>query len=492
MRALVLLLLPALAWAHGGQPQARHLHFAPQFPDTVFAATDTQGLYIGGPRGDYRWLCEDAVAPLAGVRFATPIGAGQTRWLVGAEEGLFLTEDRGCGFEATLAEPLAGNRAVAADRHPERPDEVLVATDGFGRPNDVWRSVDGGAHWTPAGLEVIGALTGLLRSEADPDVVYVSHVAGAGRSTDGGQSFSRIKLGPAGTDVAPEAFVLLAAPASDRDLVFAAAERLGGTLLMRSADGGQTWRTVATIHDFPLTVAFDAAGRAGLLTTPIEAQAWRTDDAGETWRPGPTPVARLGCLTRQPGTDRLWGCTNVFFGGPWALGHSDDFGRTWTPALVAWPDVVGRWPCTRESDTRACCQHLCPGLAAGADCPDRRPQPGPTCPEAPPLPDQGVPEPDAGPPPDRDAEPTPEIDASPTPTVDAAVTDDAEPPPELDATPRDQGAQADAAPATPDAGGRTQPGGGCRQGPPLAPWLLGLLLLALRPRRGKSVVASRR
>ena len=375
--SLCWVLLAPAAWAHGGQPQARRLDFAPQFPNTVFAVTDNQGLYIGGAEGGFRWLCEDAVAPQAGLRWVLPMGEGQTRWLVSTDEALVLTTDRGCGFEAPLPAPFAGNRGAAASRHPDDPAELLVATDGFNGPNDVWRSVDAGETWAAANLAVVGRILGLVRSEADPTVVYVAHVGGAARSEDGGQSFTPIKLGPAEADVQPEEFVLLGAPAGDRDRVFAAVERLGGTLLMRSVDGGQVWQVVQVIDDFPLGLAFDSAGARGRLTGPFTG-LWRSEDAGETWRNTPSP-ARLGCLRREPGTDRLWGCTNVFFGGPWAVGFSDDLGETWTPALRGWPEVVGRWPCVRTAPTRACCQHLCPGLAAGGQCADQAPAPGPSC-----------------------------------------------------------------------------------------------------------------
>ncbi|MCA9545435.1 MAG: hypothetical protein KC613_13620, partial [Myxococcales bacterium] len=185
LAALALALVPTLALAHGGQPQVLRLDFAPQLPGQVFASTDNQGPYIGEPAAGFRWLCEDAIAANAGVRFVTPLGAGPTHWLVGTQDGLFETRNRGCDF-AHLAGPLAAQRAVAASRHPARPAEVLVATDGFGQPNDVFRTTDGGETWAAAGLAVPDRITGLVRSEANPAVVYVAHALGAARSDDGG------------------------------------------------------------------------------------------------------------------------------------------------------------------------------------------------------------------------------------------------------------------------------------------------------------------
>jgi hypothetical protein len=163
---------------------------------------------------------------------------------------------------------------------------------------------------------------------------------------------------------------------------------------------------VDTVPDFPLNLAIAQNGLDVLVVSPFEGLR-RSDDGGLSFAAGPLPVARLGCLTRPPGESTLFACSDVFFGGPWVVGRSEDFGRTWRPVLTAYTEAASAWTCTREAPARACCQHLCPGLAAGQDCPGRAAAPGPTCPFAAELqPDAGVldasvpgdggPRPDAG------------------------------------------------------------------------------------------------
>ncbi len=352
--------------AHGGQPIVRRLEAPAQFPGSVWAVTDSQGIFAGDADG-FLWLCEDAVAPAAELRWATPVGLGQRRWLVGARESVFVTEDRGCSFAPVDAVPTA----VAASVHPERPDEVVLASDAFGIPNDVFRSLDAGRSWVAAGIETEGRITSLVRAAGAPEVVYVTHEFGAARSDDGGASFVRIKPGP---DAVRE-FVALAA--AGPDAVIGYGLRFPEAVVARSADAGRTWSEVTTFDDFPVELVLH--GERAFAVTLFDGAA-RSEDGGRTWRHVETPVERLGCL-RMVG-ERLWGCTNVWFGGPWAVGFSDDFGVHWRGRLATYGDAAGRWPCVREAPARACCQHLCPGEPAGASCADSVAAPGPTCADA--------------------------------------------------------------------------------------------------------------
>jgi hypothetical protein len=265
--------------------------------------------------------------------------------------------------------------------HPVRTDEVVVASDGFGAKNDLYRSQDAGRTWVAAGLETPGRITSLVRSEGAPEVLYLSHEFGAARSDDGGATVGRIKPGPDGVSE----FVMLAA--SGAGTVLGYGIRFPDAVVARSEDGGRTWAEVTTFDDFPVDLAVQ--GERVFAVTPF-GEAARSEDGGRTWRHFEAPVDTLGCL-RLVG-DRLWGCGNVSSGagGPWAVGYSDDFGVNWRASLRTYKDIDRRWPCVREAPARACCQHLCPGRPAGAECDDREPAPGPTC--------ANLPAPDMGPP----------------------------------------------------------------------------------------------
>ena len=114
-------------------------------------------------------------------------------------------------------------------------------------------------------------------------------------------------------------------------------------------------------------MAFDADASHALIVSRFDEYR-RSADGGETWTRAPETVPILGCLTLEPGTNRLWGCSNVFFMGPWVLGRSDDFGETWTPALSRFTDVRSRWGCPAGSAAETACVGLCPGQPIGATC----------------------------------------------------------------------------------------------------------------------------
>lgn len=363
-------------WAHGGQPQIIDIRFMPQAPDRAWAITDNQGLFVAGPAGT-RWLCEDSIEPGEGVRAVGLLGPGQDRWILSTDLRLYQTTDGGCTF-TPIDGPLAGQRTQAIAVHPDDPARALVGTDTLGgRPNDVYRTTDGGRTWQAAGLALPGQITAVHRAGADPRRIYLMHEGGGERSDDEGARFNRIKLGPARLNAQPAEFKILGTSPVDADILFAAIERFD-TIVVRSADGGSTWDQVLEVPDFPLTLVMAQDGREALIHSPFEGLR-RSQDGGQTWQPvQPHPVDRLGCLRRAPRSDRLWGCTNIFFGGPWALGISDDFGRTWRAQLGAF-EAVERWDCAAGTLGRDCCQHLCPGLPPEGMCADATADPGPMC-----------------------------------------------------------------------------------------------------------------
>lgn len=442
----LLALCPLTASGHGGEPTITGLRAPAHRPGEVWAITDNQGLYAHID-GQTAWLCEDAVAPAAGIDEIVALGDGQ-RWLILTEDGLFTSDDGGCSFGGAPND-LADQQIAALSAHPLRVAEAVAVAETFGAENDVWLTTDGGGTWRAMGLALRGRFTGLLRSEGDPQRLYALHDRGAFTSADGGRRWRAITLGPPELGALPSAMTLLAAPAGGAERLFAGIELPTGLALVASDDAGQTWREALRVDDFEAELVFDAAGRQGLLLTAFDGVR-RTADGGETWVAEPLPVDRLQRIARGP-DGRLWGSTGLFFGGPFALGVSADFGRTWAPVMVRFEDVQRRWDCPPMSPARACCDTLCPGLPQGAMCADQVPDEGGACAIEPGPPPGALPgfEPDMGvdaEPPDAalpDARPADaEVDRGADAAWDGAV--------ELDRGPPDQGA-VDAAPdARPD------------------------------------------
>lgn len=343
---------------------------------------------------------------------------------------------------------------------------MLAAPSRFGAPDDVYLSEDGGRTWRGAGLSLSGRTTSALRATADPDRVYVGSGAGLFRSDDGGRTFVPIPAGPAALDPDPGDLALLGTSPVDRDVVFAVLERIPVASILRSGDGGERWERVLELEDFPRALVVGCDGEEVLLVSPFDGMR-RSGDGGRTWTHEPLPVEFLGVVRRQPGTARLWSSTNVYLDGPWVLAFSDDFGRSWTPHLEAFDDVVVRWACPEDSATAIECEGFCPGQPRGAVCDGLS---GPEHP-APPAPRRcGEQSPDAG---------TGPPDAGADAGLSARTPADARIPSVEDAAPP--------APPANDAGGRREArtSSGCAAVPSAPPRLVLCVLIAVRrlPRR---------
>lgn len=343
------------ASAHGAQPRALGLAFSPHAPGSVWVLTDTQGVFAD-PKGLFRWLCEDAIAPNSGVRGLWFDPVDPARWLVATSHGLFETSDDGCGF-ARVEGPVGAHRLIGLFAHAD--GSLLTATASMGTANDVFRSVDGGRSWAAAGLGLAGPVRRVVRHPANGDRVYVSHAGGLLRSDDGGVSFVPLPEGAPAAPSGPDDFRLLEVDPSDEAVVFAAVEGIPETIVLRSTNAGEAWAEVGRVADFGLVMAFDRGSDAVVVGGPVRPPH-RSDDRGQSFAVV-DEAALPGCLTVAPdGT--LWGCRDPYFGAPWAVASSADLGRSWTTRLGTYEEVGERWDCGPAERARRCCLGLCPGL----------------------------------------------------------------------------------------------------------------------------------
>ena len=354
----LLLIFPSFVFAHGGDPRVVGFRFPSELGDEVWILVDNRGVFARRD-GQFRWLCDDAIVPSAGFNgLALAAPPGEVLVATG-NAGLFRSDDSGCSFarnEGALTDHVTEHLLP----HPVRREELLVTTSTLGLPNDVFLSEDGGRNWSAAGLDSEGRIRSIVRSHADPEVVYTTHFRGASRSDDGGRTFVDLALGPEGMDVRPEEFDLLATDPNDAQTAYASIARFPDSMLVRTTDGGASWEVLVTLPDVPDSMVMDAGGGRLLITSAFEGM-WRSNDGGETWDPlaGPAPNMVVGCLHGEPDSDRVWACGRSFSGPVWVVGSTDDLGDTWRPEMVEYLVQADPWPCPVDSPSRETCEMVC-------------------------------------------------------------------------------------------------------------------------------------
>jgi photosystem II stability/assembly factor-like uncharacterized protein len=204
-------------------------------------------------------------------------------------------------------------------------------------------------------------------SPADPDRLYASQSTGwfgqlIQRSDDGGQTWQQVDHdftyeGGAGThlwyDGTPKPWEFtriwhLEASPADPDTVYAGAQ---DAALYRSDDAGKSWQELTGLRNHTSgpgwqpgagglclhTIILDPANPGRIFTAISAAGAFRSDDAGETWRPInrglrsegiPDPDAEVGhCVHRialHPSRPDV-----LFMQKHWDVMRSDDAGDHW-------------------------------------------------------------------------------------------------------------------------------------------------------------------
>jgi len=207
----------------------------------------------------------------------------------------------------------------------------------------------------------------LKGSPADPNRIYVSQGTGwfgqlIQRSNDGGQTWEPVGNefvyeGATGThlwyDGTPHPWEFarvwhLEPSLTDPDTVYAGVE---DAALFRTTDGGQTWRELPGLRTHESascwqpgaggmclhTILLDPSQPGRMFVAISAAGAFRSDDAGKTWRPVnrglksegiPDPTAEVGhCVHRiamhrsRPGV--------LFMQKHWDVMRSDDAGESW-------------------------------------------------------------------------------------------------------------------------------------------------------------------
>jgi photosystem II stability/assembly factor-like uncharacterized protein len=224
------------------------------------------------------------------------------------------------------------------------------------------------AHWDVSGPFFAGwEVYHLKGSPADPDRLYASQSTSwfgqlVQRSNDGGKSWAPVGNqftyeGVPGThqwyDGTPHPWEFarvwhLEPSLTDPDTVYAGIQ---DAALFRSTDGGQTWQELSSLRGHSTgpawqpgagglclhTIVLDPSDPNRMFVAISAAGAFRTDDAGKTWRPVnrglqsaqlPNPTAEVGhCVHRialHPSRPAV-----LFMQKHWDVMRSDNAGESW-------------------------------------------------------------------------------------------------------------------------------------------------------------------
>jgi len=261
-----------------------------------------------------------AIGPARGGRTIAATGV-PTRphefYVAAVNGGIFKTTDTGRTWTSVFDDqPTASIGALAVA--PSAPDTIYAGSgEGRQRPDlavgdGIYKSTDGGAHWTHLGLRDGQQIPKVVVDPRDPNRFYVAVLGhpygpnterGVYRSTDGGATFERVLY----VDENSGAFDLTLDPSDARTLyatLWAARQppwetNGGGSFggkgtsgLYKSTDGGTTWKRL----DNGLPTAAQGLSRMAVAVAPSDSKrvyafatatdkagVYRSDDAGATW-----------------------------------------------------------------------------------------------------------------------------------------------------------------------------------------------------------------
>jgi photosystem II stability/assembly factor-like uncharacterized protein len=269
-------------------------------------------------RGVLHWR---SIGPIRGGRTVAATGVpGRPHefYVAAVNGGIFKTTDAGRVWTPVFDDqPTASIGALAVA--PSAPDTVYAGSgESRQRPDlavgdGIYKSADGGAHWTHLGLRDGQQIGKIAVDPRDPNRLYVAVMGhpygpnderGVYRSTDGGATFERVLF----TDRDTGAFEVTIDPSDARTLyasLWSARQSPwettdggsfrrspSGSGLYKSTDGGTTWKRLEGglptqeqgLGRVSVAVAASDSRRVyAFADAPKRGGVYRSDDGGATW-----------------------------------------------------------------------------------------------------------------------------------------------------------------------------------------------------------------
>ena len=264
------------------------------------------------------------------------------RVLVGTRKGAFILAADGKRQRWDVRGPFfAGWEIYHMKGSPADPERLYASQSSGWFGQVIQRSCDGGRTWEAPGGGPEKSADGMPRGESNKFVYDTTSKTGKPLTThqwyDGTQhpwEFKRVwHLEPS---------------LSDPDIVYAGVE---DAALFRSSDGGTTWQELAGLRGHGSgpqwqpgaggmclhTILLDPSEPRRMFVAISAAGAFKTDDAGATWRPInrglvskyiPTPTAEVGHCVHRLALHRTRPRV-LFMQKHWDVMRSDDAGDSW-------------------------------------------------------------------------------------------------------------------------------------------------------------------
>lgn len=318
---------------------------APSNPEIVWVGTgeNVSGRHVAWGTGVYRSMDGGTTWTNMGLPGSEHIGkilihpenpnvvlvaAEGPLWSAGGERGVYMSEDGGETWTATLA--IDENTGVTdLEFAPDDPSTVYAAAFqrrrhvwGYmagGPESGIWKSTDGGRTWreVTTGLPTrdMGKI-GLAVTSADPDLVYATIESNGGeegfyRSTDRGESWEHRNPYISG-GTGPHYYQEIEASPTEADVVIQM-----DVFFQVTYDGGATFDNLETgrdKHSDNHALWIDPANPLHMLAGS-DAGLYETFDRGATWRHFPNlPIAqfyKVAASSRAPFYDVLAGAQDL-------------------------------------------------------------------------------------------------------------------------------------------------------------------------------------
>ena len=359
--ALATLAAPAPALANGAFPDSLSILLPAGQPDKITLATNFGLVFTADGGRTWEWTCEhDSSLGALFYQLAPP--PRQSTFALGLD--LVHSDDDGCSWKPATGR-VAGGFLYDLFVDPGNGNRVLAAAD----PNDetprrvhIFESMDGGETF-PANLyeaEPGLDISGLEVPLGEPGTIYLTWSStktgelrsglirvqgGAGQSFDYHDVLGGEPLGIAAVDRQDPRKIFLRAFGNERDR------------LALSEDGGATVRVVLEVNRSLAGLVVRPDGTVFAPSRDLDVGTlFVSRDGGKTF-PTMLPGPRFRALGDRAG--RLYAAGDDA-NDPFALGTSDDDGRTWKP-LMSYPDVVRIKSCPGTALPQACtgtCQRL--------------------------------------------------------------------------------------------------------------------------------------